>query len=223
VTQSLSHQSLTIRPRPLLASVAVLAMAGSLAGCGGVSQITSGIGGGLFGGSETTQSTTPAVTETDLLSAAQLDNGGSVQTAGVPAMSCPKVDVWDQDQHFTVYEGGQAGDGLAVIHRGEITKTARECQIRPGEIVVKYGFSGRVLLGPRGAPGQVVLPVTVHVTDPNRERIQADQMTVTVDVPADKPIGYFSMVRVVSIPVVEGTRPAEYKLYVAFDRAGTAG
>lgn len=189
-----------------------------------MSQITSGIGGGLFGASETTATVPPTVTEADLLSSAQLGDGGSaVAGSGLPAMSCPKIDVWDRDKHVTVYEDGQAGDGLAVIHRGEITKTARECEIRPGEIIVKYGFSGRVLLGPRGVAGPITLPVHVHVTDPSRDRIQTDQMSVAVDIPADKPIGYFSMVRVVTIPVVEGTRPADYKLYVAFDRGVPAG
>ena len=58
---------------------------------------------------------------------------------------------------MTIYEPGRVGDGLAVMHRGEISKTARECQIEPGRITVKYGFSGRVLLGPKGKSGRVTL------------------------------------------------------------------
>ena len=30
---------------------------------------------------------------------------------------------------------------------------ARECQLYPDRVVVKYGFAGRVLLGPKGHPG----------------------------------------------------------------------
>ena len=63
------------------------------------------------------------------------------------AHGCPKVVMWPRDNNLTIYETGRAGDGLAIIHRGEITKTARECQIEPGRVTVRYGFSGRVLLG----------------------------------------------------------------------------
>ena len=70
-----------------------------------------------------------------------------------------------RDNSVTEYADGQIGDGLAVIYRGEITRTARECQIQPGRVTVKYGFSGRVLLGPRGKPMRVTLPVHIFVTD----------------------------------------------------------
>jgi hypothetical protein len=111
------------------------------------------------------------------------------------------------------------GDGLAVMHRGEISKTARECQIEPGRITVKYGFSGRVLLGPKGKSGRVTLPLTVFVTDAKREKLYNDKVRVDVDITLDKPIGYFSMVRSVSIPMPEGSRPGEFEVYVGFDKA----
>jgi hypothetical protein len=104
------------------------------------------------------------------------------------------------------------------MHRGEITKTARECQIESGRVTVKYGFSGRVLLGPRGKDGTVSLPVTVFVTDAKRERIAQDKMKVEAAVAVDRPIGYFSAVRSVTFTIPEGTRPAEYEVFVGFDR-----
>ncbi len=66
---------------------------------------------------------------------------------------------------MTIYEQGRVGDGLAVMHRGEISKTARECHIEGNRITVKYGFSGRVLLGPKGRTGNVALPLQVFVAD----------------------------------------------------------
>jgi hypothetical protein len=117
-----------------------------------------------------------------------------------------------------IYEQGRLGDGLAVMHRGEITKTARECQIEAGRVTVRYGFSGRVLLGPKGRTGIVSLPVDVFVTDAKRERILNDKIKVDVDVSLDKPIGYFSVVRSLTFAVPEGSRPREYEVYVGFDR-----
>jgi hypothetical protein len=105
------------------------------------------------------------------------------------------------------------------MHRGEITKTARECHIEPGRITVKYGFSGRVLLGPKGKSGRVTLPLNVFVTDAKREKLVNDKVRVDVDIALERPIGYFSLVRTVTIPMPEGSRPAEFEVFVGFDRA----
>ena len=97
------------------------------------------------------------------------------------------------------------------MHRGEITKTARECQIEPGRITVKYGFSGRVLLGPKGRNGRVTLPLNVFVTDAKREKVVTDKVSVDVDVALEKPIGYFSFVRTITFKVPEGSRPGRVR------------
>jgi hypothetical protein len=121
--------------------------------------------------------------------------------------------------NLTIYEDGRAGDGLAIMHRGEITKTARECQLEPGRVTVRYGFSGRVLLGPRGRAGNIVLPVNILVTDSKREKVTTDKMTVAVSVAVDNPIGYFSAVRSVTFNVPEGSRPGEFEVFVGFDQS----
>jgi hypothetical protein len=128
------------------------------------------------------------------------------------------LSVSPRGSHLTIYEDGRAGDGLAIMHRGEITKTARECQIEPGRVTVKYGFSGRVLLGPRGHAGNVTLPVNVVVTDSKREKIASDSVSVGVAVAVDNPIGYFSAVRSVTFNIPEGSRPGEFELFVGFDQ-----
>jgi len=111
------------------------------------------------------------------------------------------------------------------MHRGEITKTARECSIATGQVTVKYGFSGRVLLGPKGQSGRVTLPVQVFVMDQQRQRIAADKLMVDVDVSLDNPIAYFSQVKTVTFNVPEGSRPGEFEVFVGFEQVapGRAG
>lgn len=194
-------------------AIAVLA-AVPLAGCG-MSSLTSGIGGGVFGGGSS-KSEVKSLTQEQMLSAAKADSSTAV--GGDIAGGCPRFQVWPRDHHLTIYEPGRVGDGLGVMHKGEITKTARECQIEPGRVTVKYGFSGRVLLGPRGRPGNVSLPVTIFVTDAKRERIATDKAVVEVAVALDKPIGYFSAVKTITFNVPEGARPGEFEVFVGFDR-----
>src|SRR5215831_5367985 len=193
------------------------ALAGALAGCS-MSSLTSGIGGGWFGGGEKAKTEVGTVSEDQLLAAAKTDAGTTSSLGLDVAHGCPRFQVWSREGYVTIYEPGKVGDGLAVMHRGEITKTARECQIEPGRITVKYGFSGRVLLGPKGRTGRVTLPLNVFVTDARREKVVSDKVKVDVDVAVEKPIGYFSFVRTISFNVPEGSRPAEFEVYVGFDR-----
>ncbi len=193
-----------------------LGLVALLSGCG-FSQLTSGLGSGLWGGkAKPNPSVAPAVTEAGLLDAAKAGEAAGVEAA--IGHGCPKFVIWPRDRTITRYEEGRVGDGLAIIHRGELTRTARECRIEPGRVTVKYGFSGRVLLGPKGRPGAIRLPVVVYVTDRDREKVRTERVFVTVSLTRDNPIGYFSAVRTVTFDIPVGTRPADYKLFVAFDR-----
>ena len=212
----------TVRVPCKLRSVAVCGIAAfaavGLAGCS-IPSLSSGFGSSILGGgSEQTQ--VAAVSEEQLLSAAKADaNGGvgSLSTGGI-AHGCPKIVPQEREGHVTIYEDGRIGDGLAVKHRGEITKTARECIVGPGRVTVKYGFSGRVLLGPRGQTGQAMLPINIFVTDANRQQVATDTMQVAVDLNLDRPISYFSAVKTITFDVAQGARPGEYKMHVGFDR-----
>jgi hypothetical protein len=214
VTQS-GSRTRVVRSAAAIAAAGVLSA--MLAGCGGMPSLTSGIGSGWLGGQSKSKPEISSVTEDQLLAAAKADTG-TTGSLGEVAHGCPRFQVWAREGYVTIYEPGKAGDGLAVMHRGEITKTARECQIEPGRITVKVGFSGRVLLGPKGKTGHVTLPLNVFVTDSKRERLVNEKVKVDVDIALERPIGYFSMVRTLSFPMPEGSRPAEFEVYVGFDR-----
>ena len=219
-TQCFGFANLAMRVAP------VVALSVLVSGCG-MSSLTSGLGSSMFGGSAKKADDVAAVSEAQLLADAKSGDGSTGSTSasvGEVAHGCPKFVVAARDNNITFYEPGRAGDGLAIMHRGEITKTARECQVEPGKVTVKYGFSGRVLLGPKGKPGNIILPVNVTVTDSKRAKVIGDTMKVDVAVGADKPIGYFSAVRTVTFAVPEGSRPGEFEMMVGFDgKAAGAG
>ncbi|MBA2125821.1 hypothetical protein DLM45_06225 [Hyphomicrobium methylovorum] len=195
-----------------------------MGGCG-MSSLTSGLSGGMIGGSsEGTQ--VSKVSEDQLLDAAisSEPNATSSTTPSDVDGGCPRLRIAPHDSYITFYQAGHVGDAMAVTQRGEITKTARECQVEPGRVVVKYGFSGRVLLGPKGQAGALSLPVAVVVNDSKRARIATERVKVDVNMGMDKPISYFSAVHTVTFPIPEGSRPGEFELIVGFDsRADGAG
>ena len=206
--QSRSWQSTGLR----LFAVGTLGLA--LSGCG-MSVLTSGMGGGMFGGGTSSTGTSKRVTEEGLLSSAKGESAGGGADV---ARGCPRFQIASRDHHVTIYEPGRAGDGLGVMHRGEITRTARECHIEGNRVTVKYGFSGRILLGPRGRPGTITLPYSVSVLDPKRARIAGDRATIESTVSLDNPIAYFSQVRTVTFDVPEGARAGDIDVFVGFEQ-----
>ena len=205
--------------RKSIAACVVVVGAFALGGCG-MSSLTSGLGGSMFGSnSPASKGDVKTVSEDQLLSAAKSGDGSAPAAISSDAGGCPRFVVGQRDNNLTIYEAGRVGDGLAILHRGEITKTGRECQVEPGKVVVRYGFAGRVLLGPKGKSGNIKLPVTITVTDSKREKIATDSVKIDVDIAVDKPIGYFSAVKAITIPIPEGSRPGEFEILVGFDRA----
>ncbi len=216
-TKTVSQRGrLNVFPLALCAAVASLAVSGC-----GMPSLTSGLGSSILGGGSSQQTEVAAVTEEQLLSAAKADGaataGGALSTGGI-AHGCPKFVPMTREDNLTIYEDGRVGDSVAVMHRGEITKTARECVVEPGRVTVKYGFSGRVLLGPRGRTGPATFPINVTVTDSARAPVASDTMQVNVDLNVDNPISYFSAVRTITFDVAQGARPGEYQMFVAFEQ-----
>ncbi len=162
-------------------------------------------------------SSASTVREDRLLETARADTGADLPSGA--SLHCPQVVAWPRDRLLTVYEAGHVGDQNSVVHRGEITKMARECQLYSDRVIVKYGFAGRVLTGPKGGPGTVTLGVDIRVDGAQRNTLATDKMKVTTTIPAGAPAGYFSMVREIAFPIMVGTRPEDYKIFVAFDRS----
>jgi hypothetical protein len=202
------------------AGLLIAALASVLVGGCGMSSLTSGLGSSLFGGSSTAAATGDNLSAEQLLTAAKADPSSAVAATGaVDAQpGCPKVVTSTRDNNITIYEPGKVGDGMAVMHRGEITKTARECVIEGSKVTVKYGFSGRVLLGPKGQGGAIAMPVNVAVIDSKRAKVANDKLTVDTTVAIENPIGYFSAVRIITYEVPEGARAGEFEVNLSFER-----
>ncbi len=190
-----------------------------LAGCG-ISQITSGLGSGVFGSDDDEPSETAwqtEISEESMLEAARSDTSGRVEVSGAGS-GCPRFKVWPADRHITVYEPGRTGERLAMKYRGSITKTARECQIDGRQVRIKYGVSGRVLMGPKGTDGQITLPANLYLTKADGSKIETQPLQIDVELRRENPVDYFSVVRTMNFEAAPGTSPSSYKLFIAFDR-----
>ncbi len=202
---------------PATVGCACVVAALTLSGCG-LSTLTSGFSNSIFGGGK--KKTESSVTSEQLLRQAKSGNANTGSINNSVSFGCPKVSISTRDHQLTVYLPGQEGNGLAVMHRGEITRTARECHTSGGQVTVKYGVSGRILLGPKGRSGPITLPIKLSVSDTNRIEVQATNFKIQANVSLDNPIGYFSQVATLSFKVPPGARPGEFQLSVGFVRPG---
>ncbi len=193
-------------------------LAAALSGCG-MSMPSIG-DGGIFSSSKKAEGATwtPIITEDSMMAAARTSSDGPIEMAA--ANGCPPLQVEGGQRYVTFFEGNRVGDTNSVINRGEITKTARECQLAMGVVQVKYGIAGRVLLGPKGKPGAITLPITMQVLDKTKNKLKSEPFTVTVTITKENPLAYFSIVRDVTIPVKEGTVPQDYSISIAFEKKG---
>jgi hypothetical protein len=205
--------------------LAVLVLCIALGGCG-ISGLTApfGSGGGLFGSSKPEKNAGQeagwgaTVSEASLLASAR---GGDITGSIGSSQGCPAFSVAPGGKNITIRakDAQSPNDLMAVLHRGEITKTARECANTPQGLVVKYGFAGRVLLGPKGRSGNITLPVKITVVDDLRRTVKSETLRLSVAVPSGQSAGYFSMVRIITVPIGPGMTPKSYKVNVAFDRS----
>jgi hypothetical protein len=191
----------------------LIGLAAALGGCG---MSMPSLGGSSLLSGKGQEAWTPIITEESMMTAARTNSDGAIDMAA--ANGCPVIQVEAGQRDITVYDGNRVGNSKAVIHRSEITKTARECKFADGAVRVKYGIAGRVVLGPKGKPGSVDLPATMQVLDKAKGRLTSEPFTLNVVITRENPISYFAVVRDVTILVRDGTQPSDYSISIAFEK-----
>lgn len=187
-------------------------LCGVLGACG-VSQFTPSFSGGIFGGDDKDKETTASVAD-----GAQPQQVAA-NTASTGPVGCPAFDIETGQRTLSIHAQGGEGDDLAVMYQGEITETARQCApSASGGLAIRYGFSGRVLLGPKGQPGTFTLPAKVTVFDQSKQVVNTENVQVVVTVPANQTRSAFSEVRETVVQIPAGASAKSYRLYVAFDK-----
>ncbi len=79
-----------------------------------------------------------------------------------PDVNCPRVEVRIGASTLTI---GPTGDkaAMSLKYQGTFSRAARECAVVDGNMVMKIGVQGRVIVGPAGGPGQVDVPLRFAV------------------------------------------------------------
>jgi len=133
-----------------------------------------------------------------------------------PDVNCPPVDVRQGASTLTIGQGT-----MSVKYQGSFTHEARDCTVVNGNMIMRIGIQGRVVIGPAGGPGPVDVPLRIAVVQetPGGSRLITTKfLRIGVAVGNDG-IAEFSHVEDgVTFPVPSPTSVLDdYIAYVGFD------
>ena len=201
-----------VRPMSSLVKMAAAGlMALALAGCGGgAASLDPGAGGtsntvaNILAFGRPTAPSAPAAADPNAI-----------------RLICPDIEVPDGLAALRV--GGQ--DGSAVRYQYSLGDTARECSLANGQIALRVGVEGRVLIGPAGSAGSFSVPVRVAIQRNSDQKAETSKVyKVAVTVPAGETQGSFSLVtEPITVPFKHEDATDDYSIVVGFDGARATG
>jgi len=193
---------------------------------------------GLFAARTATAAGGPAVATTSASSTATSDTLGQrfalfgfgegdktpPPAAGAPTqppdIDCPGVEVRQGASTFQQSAADNGSAALSLRYQASFIRFARECAVRAGNVVMKVGVEGRVILGPAGTTGQLELPVRLAVVKEGLEpqTIWTKFYMVPVVMPPGQPNVVFTHVEEdMSFANPPGDDLDKYVVYVGFD------
>lgn len=142
-------------------------------------------------------------------------------TGAQPDVNCPSVEIRSGASTLTI---GPPGDKSAMTlkYQGSFLREARECAVVDGNMVMKVGVEGRVIVGPAGGPGRVDVPLrfaVVQETPGGMRPIMTKFIVVPVTIaPNDGNTLFNHIEEGMSFPLPTPTALLDdYVVYVGFD------
>jgi hypothetical protein len=86
-------------------------------------------------------------------------------TNAQPDVECPYLDIRQGASTLTIPPPPPDGsnEAMALKYQGTFVRAARDCAFVNGELVMRVGVQGRIIVGPAGGPGRVDVPLRIAV------------------------------------------------------------
>jgi hypothetical protein len=194
----------------------------------------------MFGSKPSTVSTAPAPTSSSSSSSSSsFSQRFSGFVLGTPSttvaegsggpdpsdIDCPQVQVRQGASTFAQSGPDNGSAALSLRYQANFIRFARECALRGGNVSMKVGVEGRVVLGPAGAPGAITLPVRLAVVQEGLEpkTIWTKFYMVPVTLTAgDSNILFTQVEEDMTFPMPSSGEFDQYVIYVGFDPESAA-
>ena len=202
----IARRSMTRLPVRTAAGLAALL----LAGCGGGA-------GSLAPGGESTSNKLASILA---FGTPNMPPAPAIADPNAIKLICPTIDVPDGAAALRV--GGQ--NGTSVRYQYSLGETARECVLNGGQISIRVGIEGRVLIGPAGSAGSFSVPVRVAIQRVADLKFEVSRVyKVAASVAPGETQGSFQLVTdPIVVPYKHEDATDDYNIIVGFDSGRTA-
>ncbi len=143
-------------------------------------------------------------------------------TGAQPDVNCPPVEIRRGASTLTIGPNGDKS-AMTLKYQGTFVRAARECAVADGNLVMKVGVEGRVIVGPAGGPGQIDVPLrfAVVMETPSGGMRPIATKFVIVPVAIGANVGNLTFAHVedaMTVPLPAPTSQLDdYVVYVGFD------
>jgi hypothetical protein len=147
-------------------------------------------------------------------------------TGAAQEIDCPLINIRQGASTLTIGPTADSGNAdstnngaMAVKYQGSFVRAARECVLVGGNVVMKIGVQGRLIVGPAGGPGEVNVPLRMAVVDETPNKTQPivtrfAQIPVTVASATENPT-FTHIEEGVTFPMPNDLD--NYVVYIGFD------
>jgi len=114
---------------------------------------------------------------------------------------------------------------MTIRYQGTIVQLARDCAAASGNLTIKAGVQGRIILGPAGGPGQLEIPLRYALVreGPEPKTIWTKLYKIPVVIPDGQTNVTFTHVEDdLTIPRPRSSELQAYVIYVGFDALAAA-
>ena len=141
-------------------------------------------------------------------------------------VDCPLIDIRQGAGTLTIPLPPPDGsnDAMSLKYQGTFVRAARDCKVVNGQLAMKIGVQGRVIVGPAGGPGQIEVPLRLAVVDQTpsgSKTIVTKLVLVPVTVTSDDAGALFTHIEDnFAFPLPSSAELDNYIVYIGFDPIG---
>jgi hypothetical protein len=144
-------------------------------------------------------------------------------TPSAPEVECPGVDIRTGASTLEVAAKSDQPTAGDLRYQVSFGQTARECVVQSGTMAIKVGVQGRIILGPKGSPGQIDIPLRYAVVregpEPKTVVTKFKRLAVSL-VPGQTHVQFVDVEEGLNFPLPPRAELEAYIVYVGFDEIG---
>jgi hypothetical protein len=141
-----------------------------------------------------------------------------------PDVECPFIDIRQGASTLVLPPPPPDGsnEAMTLKYQGSFVRAARECSVVNGQMVMRIGIQGRIIVGPAGGPGHVDVPLRVAVVDApssGTKVITTRFIQIPVDIGNDNGANFSHIEEGLSFPLpTPSSELGNYVVYIGFDQ-----